>query len=86
LSHVRDSSSSFLIWLHRAGRQKRADGTSRCVTLALRSSADPSRPIGPTALEQHFREKPSVFVKFDADRGSATAFVATKNAPVVFSR
>jgi len=38
------------------------------------------------ALEQHFRENPSVFGKFNTDRGSATAFVATKKAPVVFLR
>ena len=38
------------------------------------------------ALEQHFRENPSVFGKFKPDRSSATAFVATKNAPVVFLR
>jgi hypothetical protein len=36
------------------------------------------------ALEQHFRENPWVFGKFDTDRGSAMAFVATENAPVVF--
>jgi hypothetical protein len=38
------------------------------------------------ALEQHFRDNPSVFGKFNADRHSATAFVATKKAPVVFLR
>src|SRR5215831_309129 len=38
------------------------------------------------ALEQHFRENPSVFGKFNPDRGSATAFAATKKAPVVFLR
>jgi beta-barrel assembly-enhancing protease len=38
------------------------------------------------ALEQHFRENPSVFGKFNPDRTSATPFAAPKNAPVVFLR
>jgi predicted Zn-dependent protease len=38
------------------------------------------------ALEQHFRENPSVFGKFNSNRASATAFAATKKAPVVFLR
>jgi len=38
------------------------------------------------ALEQHFRENPAVFGKFNPDRGSATPFVAIKKAPVVFLR
>jgi len=38
------------------------------------------------ALEQHFRENPSVFGKFNPDRGSAAPFAATKKAPVVFLR
>lgn len=38
------------------------------------------------ALEQHFRENPSVFGKFNPDRGSATAFAVSKKAPVVFMR
>ena len=38
------------------------------------------------ALEQHFRENPSVFGKLNPDRSTATTFMATKNAPVVFLR
>jgi len=38
------------------------------------------------ALEQHFRENPSAFGKFNHDRSSAAAFAATKKAPVVFLR
>ena len=38
------------------------------------------------ALEQHFRENPAVFGKFNPDRSSAPAFEATKKAPVVFLR
>jgi len=38
------------------------------------------------ALEQHFRENPAVFGKFNPDRTSATPFAATKKAPVVFLR
>jgi hypothetical protein len=49
-------------------------------------SDHPSNQNRVAALERYFRENPSVFGKFDADRGSATAFVANKNAPVVFLR
>jgi hypothetical protein len=49
-------------------------------------SDHPSNRNRVTALEQHFRENPSVFGKFNPDRGSAMAFAATKNAPVVFLR
>jgi len=38
------------------------------------------------ALEQHFRENAAVFGKFNPERSSATAFAATKKAPVVFLR
>jgi len=38
------------------------------------------------ALEQHFRENPAVFGKFNPDRSSGAAFEATKKAPVVFLR
>lgn len=36
------------------------------------------------ALEQHFRQNPSVFSKFSSDPKSATSFSAPKNAPEVF--
>jgi predicted Zn-dependent protease len=36
------------------------------------------------ALEEHFRENPSVFGKFNPDPKSASAFVVPKNAPEVF--
>jgi len=49
-------------------------------------SDHPSNQNRVAALEQHFRENPSVFGKFNPDRGSATAFAATKKAPVVFLR
>ena len=37
-------------------------------------------------LEQHFRDNPSVFGKFNPDAKSATPFVVPKNAPEVFLR
>ena len=49
-------------------------------------SDHPSNQNRVAALEQHFRENPSVFGKFNADRGSAAAFAATRKAPVVFLR
>jgi beta-barrel assembly-enhancing protease len=49
-------------------------------------SDHPSNQNRVAALEQHFRENPSVFGKFNPDRGSATAFAATNKAPVVFLR
>ena len=49
-------------------------------------SDHPSNQNRVTALEQHFRDNPSVFGKFNPDRSSAVAFAATKNAPVVFLR
>jgi predicted Zn-dependent protease len=49
-------------------------------------SDHPSNQNRVTALEQHFRENPSVFGKFNPDRSNAAAFAATKNAPVVFLR
>jgi predicted Zn-dependent protease len=49
-------------------------------------SDHPSNQNRVTALEQHFRENPSVFGKFNPDRSSAAAFAATKKAPVVFLR
>ena len=49
-------------------------------------SDHPSDQNRVAALEQHFRENPSVFGKFNPDRTSAAAFVATKKAPVVFLR
>jgi len=38
------------------------------------------------ALEQHFHENAALFGKFNPERSSATAFAATKKAPVVFLR
>ena len=38
------------------------------------------------ALEQHFRENPTVFGKFNPDRTAATPFAAIKKAPEVFLR
>jgi len=38
------------------------------------------------ALEQHFRENPAVFGKFNPDRTAATPFAAVKKAPEVFLR
>ena len=38
------------------------------------------------ALEQHFRQNPSVFGKFNPDSKSATRFVAVEKAPEVFLR
>lgn len=38
------------------------------------------------ALEQHFRENPAVFGKFNPDRAAATPFAAIKKAPEVFLR
>jgi len=38
------------------------------------------------ALEQHFRDNPSVFGKFNPDPKSATPFVVPNNVPVVFLR
>ena len=38
------------------------------------------------ALEQHFRQNPSVFAKFNPDPKSATPFVVPKNAQEVFLR
>jgi predicted Zn-dependent protease len=49
-------------------------------------SDHPSNKNRVAALEQHFRENPSVFGKFNPDRGSAVAFAAAKSAPVVFLR
>jgi beta-barrel assembly-enhancing protease len=37
-------------------------------------------------LEQHFRDNPAVFSKFNPDPKSATAFTVPKDAPVVFLR
>jgi len=38
------------------------------------------------ALEQHFRDNPSVFAKFNPNPGSATPFEVSKKAPEVFLR
>ena len=38
------------------------------------------------ALEQHFRDNPSVFAKFNPNPGSATPFAVPKKAPEVFLR
>jgi predicted Zn-dependent protease len=38
------------------------------------------------ALEQHFRQNPSVFAKFNPDPKSAAPFVVPKNVPEVFLR
>lgn len=37
-----------------------------------------------SALEQHFRQNPATFGKFNSDAKSAKAFVVNKNAPEVF--
>jgi beta-barrel assembly-enhancing protease len=49
-------------------------------------SDHPNNQNRAAALEQHFQQNPSVFGKYNPDRGSAAAFTATKNAPVVFLR
>jgi predicted Zn-dependent protease len=49
-------------------------------------SDHPNNQNRAAALEQHFRENPSVFGKFNPDRGSAAIFAANKSAPVVFLR
>lgn len=49
-------------------------------------SDHPSDQNREAALEQHFRENPAVFGKFNPDRSAATPFAATKKAPEVFLR
>ena len=49
-------------------------------------SDHPSNQNRVDALEQHFRNNPSVFGKFSPDSKSATRFVAVEKAPEVFLR
>ena len=49
-------------------------------------SDHPSNQNRVDALEQHFRNNPSVFGKFNPDSTSATRFVALEKAPEVFLR
>jgi predicted Zn-dependent protease len=49
-------------------------------------SDHPDNPHRVEALKQHFRDNPSVFRSFSADVGTATPFVAPRNAPEAFAR
>jgi len=69
-----------LVWLFKEFQ----DADSKQIPQLL--SDHPANGTRMQTLEQHFRDNPALFSKFNPDPKSATAFTVPKDAPVVFLR